>query len=363
MTDVKIARALLSVSDKTGLVELGAGAGAARRRAGLDRRHRQGAARRGARGARHLRPDRLSRDDGRAGEDAAPQGPWRPARGARRSRRMPRRWPSTASARSIWSSSISIPFAADGGEGRRRATRSSRISTSAARRWCARRPRTTPIVAIVTDPADYAALIAALDASGGTTSLDLRKRLAAKAFAATAAYDAMIASWFAFADQGERFPDTLPLDRSSAAASCAMARTRTSRPRFYAAGRAARARHRPGRAGPGQGAQLQQLQRCRRRARAGRASSATRAPTVRHRQARQSLRRRHRRDAASRPMRPPSPATPSRPSAASSRSTARSTAPTAEAIAGIFTEVVVAPDADEAAQGGVRARRRICACC
>jgi phosphoribosylaminoimidazolecarboxamide formyltransferase/IMP cyclohydrolase len=66
-------------------------------------------------------------------------------------------------------------------------------------------------VAIVTDPADYAELIAALDANGGMTSLDLRKRLAAKAFAATAAYDAAIASWFAFADQGQMFPDVLPL--------------------------------------------------------------------------------------------------------------------------------------------------------
>ena len=66
-------------------------------------------------------------------------------------------------------------------------------------------------VAIVTDPADYAELTAALDESGGMTSSDLRKRLAAKAFSATAAYDAMIASWFAFADQGQAFPDILPL--------------------------------------------------------------------------------------------------------------------------------------------------------
>src|SRR4051812_43934328 len=51
-------------------------------------------------------------------------------------------------------------------------------------------------VAIVTDPADYPALIASLDENGGMTSLVLRKRLAAKAFAATAAYDGMIASWF-----------------------------------------------------------------------------------------------------------------------------------------------------------------------
>jgi len=64
-------------------------------------------------------------------------------------------------------------------------------------------------VGIVTDPADYAELIAALDESGGMTSLGLRKRLAAKAFAATAEYDAMIASWFAFADQGRMFPSRL----------------------------------------------------------------------------------------------------------------------------------------------------------
>jgi phosphoribosylaminoimidazolecarboxamide formyltransferase/IMP cyclohydrolase len=65
-------------------------------------------------------------------------------------------------------------------------------------------------VAIVTDPADYAALIAELDASGGT-SLVTRRRFAAKAYAATAAYDSAIAQWFAFADQGQAFPDTLPL--------------------------------------------------------------------------------------------------------------------------------------------------------
>jgi len=66
-------------------------------------------------------------------------------------------------------------------------------------------------VAIVTDPADYAALAAALDESGGMTSYALRRKLAAKAYAATAAYDATIASWFAFADQGETFPETLPI--------------------------------------------------------------------------------------------------------------------------------------------------------
>ena len=66
-------------------------------------------------------------------------------------------------------------------------------------------------VTIVTDPDDYAELLDQLDANDGATTLDFRRRLAARAFAATATYDAMIASWFAFADQGERFPQTLPL--------------------------------------------------------------------------------------------------------------------------------------------------------
>ena len=55
-------------------------------------------------------------------------------------------------------------------------------------------------VAIVTDPADYALV------AGGSTTLADRKKLAAKAYAATAAYDSAIAGWFAHVDQGERFP-------------------------------------------------------------------------------------------------------------------------------------------------------------
>jgi len=63
-------------------------------------------------------------------------------------------------------------------------------------------------VAIVTDPADYAALLGELDANNGSTTLDLRKRLAAKAYALTASYDSLISQWFAFADQGQRWPET-----------------------------------------------------------------------------------------------------------------------------------------------------------
>ncbi|MGH3416213.1 MAG: bifunctional phosphoribosylaminoimidazolecarboxamide formyltransferase/IMP cyclohydrolase [Actinocrinis sp.] len=52
-----------------------------------------------------------------------------------------------------------------------------------------------PSVAVVTDPARYADVLAALD-NGGFT-LEQRRRLAAEAFAHTAAYDAAVASWFA----------------------------------------------------------------------------------------------------------------------------------------------------------------------
>src|SRR3954463_8907512 len=66
-------------------------------------------------------------------------------------------------------------------------------------------------VVIVTDPADYAELLAELDANGGSTSLELRRKLAAKAYALTAEYDSTIAQWFAFADQGERWPPSWTL--------------------------------------------------------------------------------------------------------------------------------------------------------
>jgi phosphoribosylaminoimidazolecarboxamide formyltransferase/IMP cyclohydrolase len=52
-------------------------------------------------------------------------------------------------------------------------------------------------VAVVVEPEDYAALLAELSANGGATTLKLRKKLAAKAYARTATYDAAISNWFA----------------------------------------------------------------------------------------------------------------------------------------------------------------------
>jgi phosphoribosylaminoimidazolecarboxamide formyltransferase / IMP cyclohydrolase len=52
-------------------------------------------------------------------------------------------------------------------------------------------------VAIVTDPEDYASVLNALELNTGSLSYEFRQKLAAKAFARTAAYDAAISGWFA----------------------------------------------------------------------------------------------------------------------------------------------------------------------
>jgi len=60
--------------------------------------------------------------------------------------------------------------------------------------------------AVLTDPADYAPVLAELRESGGRLSMQTRERLAAAAFACTACYDAAIAAWFATRTYGEAFP-------------------------------------------------------------------------------------------------------------------------------------------------------------
>ncbi|WP_026607365.1 bifunctional phosphoribosylaminoimidazolecarboxamide formyltransferase/IMP cyclohydrolase [Methylocapsa acidiphila] len=60
-------------------------------------------------------------------------------------------------------------------------------------------------VAVVVDVADYGALIEELKAQGGATSIELRRRLAQKAFARTAAYDSAISNWLA-EEIGEEAP-------------------------------------------------------------------------------------------------------------------------------------------------------------
>tara|TARA_Y100000588_G_scaffold2770_1_gene3767 strand:- start:301 stop:1854 length:1554 start_codon:yes stop_codon:yes gene_type:complete len=60
-------------------------------------------------------------------------------------------------------------------------------------------------VTVVTDPLDYEAVMAEMSENDGVTSTELRCRLAAAAFALTAGYDSNIATWFEI-QRGEVFP-------------------------------------------------------------------------------------------------------------------------------------------------------------
>src|SRR5208282_4723316 len=61
-------------------------------------------------------------------------------------------------------------------------------------------------VAVLVEASDYAAVLEELALYAGMTTLALRRRLAAKAFARTAAYDAAIANWFTN-ELGDLAPD------------------------------------------------------------------------------------------------------------------------------------------------------------
>ncbi len=64
-------------------------------------------------------------------------------------------------------------------------------------------------VAVLTDPGQYEALIETIAALGGTTRAD-RRAWAGAAYARTCAYDGAIANWFA-AERGDQFPQRLSL--------------------------------------------------------------------------------------------------------------------------------------------------------
>src|SRR5207244_1670386 len=68
-------------------------------------------------------------------------------------------------------------------------------------------------VLVIVDPADYSVLLEELAAHDGCTTLATRSRFAAKAFAYTARYDTMVASFLGAHHQvqPERFPPILPL--------------------------------------------------------------------------------------------------------------------------------------------------------
>jgi phosphoribosylaminoimidazolecarboxamide formyltransferase / IMP cyclohydrolase len=67
--------------------------------------------------------------------------------------------------------------------------------------------KNSAFAAVVVDPADYESILAELRESDGRLTLETRKALAGKAFALTARYDAAISTWFASrAGDGESFP-------------------------------------------------------------------------------------------------------------------------------------------------------------
>jgi phosphoribosylaminoimidazolecarboxamide formyltransferase/IMP cyclohydrolase len=72
---------------------------------------------------------------------------------------------------------------------------------------------------VVTDPTDYAGVLEGLDAErdDARAGLDRRRRLAAKAYRATAAYDAAISTWFGLR-LGEDLPETLVLEAAAGTA-------------------------------------------------------------------------------------------------------------------------------------------------
>ena len=98
-------------------------------------------------------------------------------------------------------------------------------------------------------------------ANDGATTLELRKELAAKAYARTAAYDAAISQWFA-ATLGEELPEWRAFGGRLQAAAALRREPAPARRLLWLRRRAPR--RGDGRAAPGQGAVLQQPQRHRR---------------------------------------------------------------------------------------------------
>ena len=116
-------------------------------------------------------------------------------------------------------------------------------------------------VAVIVDVADYSALLDELARNDGATSLAFRRRMAQKAYARTAAYDAAISNWLA-----REVNETAPKWRAfggvlhESFGALRYGENPHQRAALYLTGRDA-ARRGDGAAGPGQGALLQQHQR------------------------------------------------------------------------------------------------------
>ena len=121
-------------------------------------------------------------------------------------------------------------------------------------------------VTVVVDPEDYALVLAEMAANNGATTLALRRKLAQIAYARTAAYDAAVSNWFAERAR-ERRATRHRRAGARSPASCGRSLRYGENPHqeaaFYVDRRKALRRF-DGRAAAGQGAFLQQHQRHRR---------------------------------------------------------------------------------------------------
>ena len=295
------------------------------------------------RGAAH----RLSRNDGRPGQDAAPEGARRPAGGARRPRACGGDAASTASGRSIcwWSISIRSRRRSRTGAALPTAIENIDIGGPAMIRAAAKNHAD---VAVIVDPEDY-----------GVAARRTAPRMMARPVARTAPEDSRPRPMRAPPPMTRRSRNWFAADSSairrrlcgpSAAAwskRCATARTRIRRRRSTARGDP-----RPGvatrTAAAGQAALLQQHQRHRRGlSNASAEFDPRRALRLRHRQARQPVRRRRRRDACWRPTGGRLRCDPVSAFGGIVAVNRTLDAEAAAAIVEIFTEVIIAPDASD----------------
>ncbi len=103
------------------------------------------------------------------------------------------------------------PFEATVARPGRRMKRLSRTSTSAARRWSAPEPKNYQDVAVVTDSGQYPTVMEEMRQHEGALSLETRERLTAAAFQRIASYDQAISAYFARRAAGDSWPSNLAL--------------------------------------------------------------------------------------------------------------------------------------------------------
>ena len=172
-------------------------------------------------------------DHGRSRQDAAPEDPRRPARPARHRRRRDARARHRGD-RPRRRESLSVRRDDRAGPAARSRT-PSRTSTSAARPWCAPRRRTTTASPSWSTRSTTARCSRRWTATDGGDRDETRLRLATKAFAHTAQYDAMVASYLearlAAPRRARRVPGPAARCSSASGSTCATARIRTSRRR------------------------------------------------------------------------------------------------------------------------------------